>query len=76
MVGSNIFNALGIVGLTALVHPLPVPAEIPARDDWWMLAFSALLLPLMRSGMRVNRAEGVLLLLAFAAYWTVLARST
>lgn len=76
VVGSNIFNVLGILGVTALVRPLSVPAEIIARDNWWMLGFSALLFPLMRSGMRVNRAEGTVLLAGFLAYlWVLLAGS-
>ena len=37
VVGSNIFNVLGIAGTTALVHPLPAPAEIlanaPQKED-------------------------------------------
>lgn len=75
IVGSNIFNSLGIVGATGLVHPLPVPEEILVRDNWWMLGFSALLFPLMRSGMRITRLEGCLLLLCFGAYMVVLFRS-
>ncbi len=72
VVGSNIFNVLGILGATALIHPLGVPPEIVARDDWWMLGFSLLLFPLMKSGMRINRAEGGVLLAGFAAYLVLL----
>lgn len=68
VVGSNIFNVLGIGGATALIHPLDVPAEILERDIWWMLAASVLLFPLMRTGMRISRAEGALLLAGFAIY--------
>jgi len=72
VVGSNVFNVLGIVGTTALVLPLEVPPEILARDDWWMLGTSALLFPLMKSGMRVNRWEGGVLLALFLVYTTTL----
>jgi cation:H+ antiporter len=72
VIGSNIFNVLGIGGVTALILPLSVPAEIVARDNWWMLGVSALLFPLMRTGMRVNRAAGLVLSGCFAAYWTIL----
>lgn len=72
VVGSNIFNVLGILGLTALVHPLEVPAEILARDVWWMLGASLLLFPLMWTGMRVSRGEGALLLGGFLVYMTLL----
>jgi len=75
LIGSNIFNVLGIVGTTALIHPLPVPQEIIVRDNWWMLGVSMLLFPLMRSNMRVTRSEGAVLLAYFAAYMVVLLRT-
>ena len=78
VVGSNIFNSLGIVGLTAAVHPLDVagPAGGPGggldgtlnADLCVMLAASVILLPLMRTGFRVTRAEGGLLLAGYAGY--------
>lgn len=68
VVGSNIFNILGIAGATAVIHPLPVPAEILIRDNWWMLGASALLFPLMRTGMKVNRIEGGVLFTGFLLY--------
>jgi len=74
VVGSNIFNVLGIAGTTALVHPLPVPLEIIARDNWWMLGASVLLFPLMKTGMRVNRVEGGVLFVGFAIYMVLLIR--
>ena len=69
LVGSNIFNVLCICGTTSLVHPLQVPLDLLVRDNWWMLGLSALLFPVMRSGMRVNRAEGALLLGIFIALY-------
>lgn len=75
VVGSNIFNVLGIVGIAALVQPLDVPQEIIERDNWWMLGTSALLFPLMRSKMEVNRIEGALLLAVFCVYTTLLLRA-
>jgi len=68
VIGSNIFNVLGILGLTALIRPLDVPEEIMRRDVFWMLGASLLLFPLMRSGMRVSRSEGALLLIGFVLY--------
>ena len=72
VVGSNIFNILGIAGATAIIHPVPVPVEIIARDNWWMLGASLLLFPLMKTGMRVNRMEGGVLLVGFVAYMAIL----
>jgi cation:H+ antiporter len=74
IVGSNIFNVLGIVGTTAVVRSLPIPPELLTRDNLWMLAASALLFPLMWTGMRVSRAEGAVLFAGFLAYTTILLR--
>lgn len=75
VVGSNIFNVLGILGTTSLIQPLPVSPEILARDSWWMLGTSLLLFPLMKSGMRINRIEGVLLLAGYSSYVALLIRA-
>ncbi len=74
VIGSNIFNILGIVGVTALVHPVEIPREVLARDVWWMIGASLLLFPLMKSGMRINRLEGALLFMGFILYMAVLLR--
>ncbi len=68
VVGSNIYNILGILGTTALVHPLPVPAEIIDFDIWVMLAATAALTLAALSGGRVSRNEGAAMLAAYAAY--------
>jgi cation:H+ antiporter len=75
VIGSNIFNVLGILGTTSLIRPLPVPAEILARDNWWMLGASAALFPLMRTGMKINRIEGIVLLCCFLGYMSILVTS-
>ena len=76
VIGSNIFNSLAIVGSAAMVRPLAVPAEVLSRDSLWMLGFSALLFPLMRTGMRVSRIEGALLLAGYVAYLVLLVSGT
>lgn len=72
IVGSNIFNVLGILGATALILPLEVPAEILTRDVWWFLGVTLLLFPLMKSGMKVTRLEGGFLLGIFITYTLLL----
>ena len=72
VVGSNIFNVLGIMGITSMILPLEVPDVILTRDVWWMLGASVLLFPLMWTGMRINRLEGVLLLGGFLTYIALL----
>lgn len=73
IVGSNIYNIAGILGVTALVEPIPVPAEIARVDIWVMVAATALLLLLVRSGWRVSRREGALMLALYVGYvgWLV-----
>jgi cation:H+ antiporter len=67
VVGSSIFNLLGILGLTALLHPIDVP-ELAWSDLGVMLLVSIGLLPLARSGGRVNRWEGAVLLSTYIGY--------
>ena len=68
IIGSNIFNILGILGVTAAIHPLPIPEAVIARDDWWMIGFALVLLPFMHTSSRVVRLEGAALLAGFAVY--------
>ena len=75
VIGSSIFNVLGILGATALIHPLEVASEITARDSFWMLGATLLLLPMMRSGMRVTRLEGSLLFGGFLTYLVLLVQA-
>ncbi len=68
IVGSNIYNLCGILGLTAIIHPIEVPAEIAAFDIWAMLGVTLLLIVQLRSGWRLSRIEGVVLVALYAAY--------
>ena len=68
VVGSNIYNVLGILGVTAMVQPIPVPAEIMAVDIWVMLAAAVVVVAFALSGWRINRWEGGLLLTGYAVY--------
>ncbi|MGE0255757.1 MAG: calcium/sodium antiporter [Alphaproteobacteria bacterium] len=71
VVGSNIFNILGIAGVTALVKPIPIPAEIVRFDVWVMLAAALLLVVFAVSGWRITRREGAVLLAGYVAYLVV-----
>ncbi|EDM80555.1 K+-dependent Na+/Ca+ exchanger protein [Plesiocystis pacifica SIR-1] len=75
VLGSNIFNVFGILGTTTLIAPVAVDPELVSVDSWWMIGFAALLFPLMRSGYRVSRLEGGVLVALFVAYLTLLVRS-
>lgn len=70
VIGSNLFNLLGVLGLTALIAPGPLSVSPNALDFDMpvMLAVAALCLPVFYSGYRVTRAEGLLLLTLYLAY--------
>ena len=68
IVGSNIYNILGILGATALVHPIAIPADV-TLIDWGVLMGSATLLLLFATtGKRVTRLEGAVLVSLYVAY--------
>ncbi|NBB81871.1 MAG: calcium/sodium antiporter [Alphaproteobacteria bacterium] len=73
VIGSNIFNALGILGATALALPLPAAERILAFDLWVMLGVAALAILATMTGWRIDRREGLLFLAGYAAYLAVLA---
>ncbi len=70
VIGSNVFNLLGVLGLTALVAPTPlsVSPNALAFDLPVMLGVAALCLPVFYTGYRVTRGEGVLFLGLYLAY--------
>lgn len=72
VLGSNIFNILGILGITVLVKPMDVPSEIASLDIWVLCATTLILVAFARSGWTISRREGGLLTLGYAAYLTVL----
>lgn len=74
LLGSNIFNILGILGVTAMIHPVPVAPEALRVDMVWMLVTAFVLFPVLRTGMRVTRLEGLLLLGIYVAYLVTLLR--
>ena len=75
MIGSNIFNVLGILGVTAMITPIPVSPAIVASDMWWMIGTAALLLPVLWIGRVISRGEGALLVTAYVAYVVLLLRT-
>lgn len=69
VVGSNLFNILGIAGVVSLVTPLDVPARVPAFDIWIMLAATLALTLFMLTPLKnIGRIGAVIFLLVYAAY--------
>jgi cation:H+ antiporter len=67
IVGSNIFNILFIMGITAVIQPVSVAANIIRVDSLVMIAFAVLLLP-MGWNRKLGRIEATLLLVAYVVY--------
>jgi cation:H+ antiporter len=72
VLGSNTINLLGVLGVSALVSPLTVAPGLAGTDGWWMLGTAALVLPVLRSGTRVSRGEGGLLVAVWMTYVAML----
>jgi len=70
VVGSNIFNILGCLGLTGLVAPssIALPPSVLNFDIWVMLAVAFACLPVIVSGREIARWEGAVFLAYYAAY--------
>ncbi|SIT79840.1 cation:H+ antiporter [Yoonia rosea] len=68
VIGSNIFNILGILGLTALVTPIPVAARFMAIDIPFLFGLTAVTVGLLWLTGRLGRITGIIMLLAYAAY--------
>lgn len=69
LVGSNLFNMLAIVGITAMVKPLPAPLAMRAFDFPVMLVASILpLLLVLRRPHILRRWQGVVMLLLYLLY--------
>jgi len=66
VVGSNIYNLLGILGLTAVIRPINVDERVIQFDGLVMIGFTLLLLPFVWNR-QISRNESLLLL---AAYFT------
>ena len=77
VVGSNIFNLLGVLGVSALVSPsdLTVAPAMLGFDIPFMVAVAVACLPIFCTGARIDRWEGVLFLGYYLAYtaWLILA---
>jgi cation:H+ antiporter len=71
IIGSNIFNILGVLGLTAIIHPTKlVDTRLITFDIYWMLGFAFILLPLVLMPKKgfLDRKAGILLLLSYIIF--------
>ena len=68
VLGSCLFNVLSILGITSMIHPLTIAADIRDIDMWVMLGATILLLPILRRDHCINRLESSLLLTGYVVY--------
>ena len=68
IVGSNIYNVLGILGVTAMVKPIAIPPQIAAFDIWVMTGATIVLFAVTMTNWRISRLEGGVMLALYAAY--------
>ncbi|TXB70114.1 calcium/sodium antiporter [Paracoccus aurantiacus] len=68
VIGSNLFNILAIMGVTAFFGPLDVPVEMLRFDLWFMLATTLLLGPFLLRHIAIGRIAGAALLAVYMAY--------
>ncbi|WP_407932985.1 calcium/sodium antiporter [Jannaschia ovalis] len=68
VIGSNLFNLLGIMGVAVLVGPVPVDAAFLHKDLWVMLAATLLLIPFVFMARDITRRWGVALSALYGGY--------
>ena len=76
VIGSNIFNSLGVIGIASVISPFAIEPQVLQRDLPWTLGLTLLLYLLARFSVRgtLTCPYGILLLLLYVSYlWHILA---
>ncbi len=71
LVGSNIFNLLAVMGITAMIHPVAVEdTGLLSNDIWWMFGISFILLPLVffPKGYKLGWIDGLILFTLYVIF--------
>lgn len=71
LIGSNIFNIASVLGLTAMIQPIVVNSpKILSNDIFWMIAFAAILIPMVfvPKKFEIGRFKGFILLAAYVIF--------
>jgi cation:H+ antiporter len=81
LIGSNIFNIASVLGFTALIKEIPIPLDEPqilSRDIFWMLGFSAILIPLVfiKKKFILSRFKGFFLFLGYGLFIYIVFKTT
>lgn len=67
LIGSNIFNLLAVLGITAVVKDIPISETVISNDIFWVLGTSFILLPLMLN-YNISRWKGGILFASYLLY--------
>ena len=70
ILGSNIFNIAGVLGVTSLVSPLDISEQVVRFEYPAVMAITVLMVPIVRHKLVIRRREGVVLLSAYLALLT------
>ena len=71
LIGSNVFNLLAVLGITAMITPISVrDPELLSSDIFWMLGISLLIFPLvfLPRAMRLDWKHGLILISLYVAF--------
>jgi len=68
VVGSNIFNVLGVMGISSTLSPIPVPLAALSFDIPIMIFSSLICLPIVYTDKKITKSEGILLLGLYVFY--------
>ncbi|MDE0573561.1 calcium/sodium antiporter [Demequina sp. B12] len=71
VIGSNLFNTLGVVGIAGLIHPAVVSNELLTRDFPILMTFTVVLVVMgfrWKADGRINRLEGAVLVSGWLGY--------
>ena len=67
IIGSNLFNTLGVLAIPGLILPFQIPVEVMSRDYFFMLMFT-LLVVILSLRLKISRFGGFVLLIALTVY--------
>lgn len=68
LLGAGVFGLFAVLGLVALIHPIPFPAMLAETDVYVLAATGLALLPLLAMRWRLSRPRGILLMIAYGCY--------
>lgn len=72
IIGSNIFNIFAVIGITAMVKPIGVESGVVYFDYMWMAFIALLLLPMIYFSKSIGRVAGIVLILSYFSYLTII----